>query len=40
MVELQNKGFERMLEKVAVVPFDTLFWHLRDEKTMKKSREA
>jgi len=31
MVELQNKGFERMLEKVVVVPFDILFWHLQDE---------
>jgi hypothetical protein len=31
MIELQNNGFERMLEKEVVVPFDILFWHLQDE---------
>jgi len=27
----ENKGFERMLEKVVVVLFDILFWHLQEE---------
>jgi hypothetical protein len=41
MLELQNKGFDGMLEKVVVVPFDILFWHLQDEmRKLKKCREA